>query len=293
MPRPTVVVLLAVLFATGRMAVAGEPVSPPAKDEPAGPRRVVSMNLCTDELVLRLLPRDRIASVSYLSHDRRVSPTWREAALVPANHGRTEEVMRFDPDLVVAGEYTTRTTTDFLRRIGRAVDVVPLATSLAGVRRIIRDLAKRLQVPERGEALITAMDQRIAAVTPAANEGRPRALVLNPNGFTVGDGSLVSELIEKAGLENAAKTLAIDNYGSLPLERVILSGIDVLIVDSEREGPPSLATALLDHPALEKLGRRIVTVSVPSRLWTCAGPQVADAIDILAAAAEAARVPRS
>lgn len=36
----------------------------------AAPQRVVSTNLCADEYVFRLMPRDRIAALSFLSADR-------------------------------------------------------------------------------------------------------------------------------------------------------------------------------------------------------------------------------
>jgi iron complex transport system substrate-binding protein len=42
---------------------------------------------------------------------------------------------------------------------------------------------------------------------------------------------------------------------------------------------------VLDHPALATLKDRLTVVSVPSRLWTCGGPQIADALAILAGAA--------
>src|ERR1700732_350866 len=71
-------------------------------------KHIVSLNLCADELVLRLADRDNIASVTWLSRDPDNSNVAALAAQVPVNHGLAEEVIALDPDLVVAGLHTGR-----------------------------------------------------------------------------------------------------------------------------------------------------------------------------------------
>src|SRR5438067_3348422 len=79
----------------------------PAADGAVKPTRIVSMNLCTDELVLRLADRKNIASVTWLARGGS-SNVSELAAQVPINHGLAEEIIPLDPDLVIAGVYTTR-----------------------------------------------------------------------------------------------------------------------------------------------------------------------------------------
>ena len=50
---------------------------------------------------------------------------------------------------------------------------------------------------------------------------------------------------------------------------------------------------LLNPPLIGRLGDRLRLVALPSRLWTCAGPAVIDAIEMLIDAAAAPRKPRS
>lgn len=257
----------------------------------AAPERVVSLNLCADELVLRLLPPERIASVTWLSQRPESSTVAALAAAVPANHGLAEEAMRFDPDLIVAGIHTTRAAVAFLRRIGRPVIDLEVPATLDEVREQISTLATALAVPERGQALIEEMDGRFAALKPPPEAARPKAIVLNPNGFTVGRGSLVDAMLSRAGLDNLAAELGLESYGQIPLETVILAGADMLIVDAEPDRPPALATELLRHPALLRLGRRIAIAAVPSRFWTCGGPRLAEAVAILAEARAALARP--
>ncbi|AWJ92160.1 ABC transporter substrate-binding protein (plasmid) [Azospirillum baldaniorum] len=283
--RPTFVGLAAaLLLIAGGPAAAWE--APPAKP-PSKPQRIVSLNLCADELLLRLVGPERLAAVTWLARDPRASTVAALALRVPVNHGTAEQILPLNPDLIVAGRYTTRVAVGLLTRLDAPLLELDVPQSVAGVAEQIRGLARAVGEPDRGEALVADLLSRLDALPAAAPGPRPTAVVLRPNGFVAGSGSLVDELLTRAGLENMADRLPLGSQGALPLEAIILGGADVLIVDAAPDAPPSLAGALLHHPALKALKRQVRTVSLPSRLWTCPGPQIAEAAERLAAAREA------
>jgi iron complex transport system substrate-binding protein len=253
----------------------------------ATPKRIVSLNLCTDELVLRLADHKNIVSVTYLSKDPISANAVDLAADVPLNHGLAEEIIPLNPDLVVAGTFTTRTAVAMLKQTRFPVTEFGVARNIADVRTGIRKMAALVGEPARGDALVASFDQRLASIGTSPPARRPTALVLNANGFTVGAGTLVDDIMTRAGLENIAAHMNLGNYTQLPLEVVVRSNVDVLIVSARRDGPPSLATALLDHPVLSKLGPKTHVVVMPTNLWSCGGPEVAEAVARLHAAAEA------
>src|SRR5215212_6040081 len=53
----------------------------------AAPRRVASLNLCTDELLLALAAPAQIVSVTHLAQDPAETPVWREARRYRRNDG--------------------------------------------------------------------------------------------------------------------------------------------------------------------------------------------------------------
>jgi iron complex transport system substrate-binding protein len=251
----------------------------------AGPHRVVSLNLCADALVLRLADRADIQSVSWLARDPENSVVAAEAAAVPVNHGQAEEVAALHPDLVVVGAFTARNTVALLRRLNMPILELGVPRDLDGVRGQIRQVATALGQAERGERMIATMDERLGATRSPASP--PLAVVLRPNGFTAGRGSLVDEILRRAGVRNLAAEQGLENYGEIPLERVALSGVRLLILNQPENRAPSLGEAMLDHPILAALPD-LRLVRVPARLWTCGGPELADAAALIAAAAREA-----
>jgi iron complex transport system substrate-binding protein len=130
-------------------------------------------------------------------------------------------------------------------------------------------LASTLGVPERGEALIAVMDARLTALPRP--ERAVRALVWEPRGLTAGHGTLMDAVLRAAGLDNTS------NGRRVGVEALLRRPPDLLIVPTD-PAYPSLATALLDHPALAHLQRR----AIPPALTICAGPFSADAAAMLA-----------
>jgi iron complex transport system substrate-binding protein len=246
----------------------------------AKPARIVSLNMCTDDLLLRLAKPDRIGSVTWLSHDPRNSNVAELARRVPQNHGLAEEIIPIDPDLVIAGIFSARTAVALLKRTNIRLVELGIPKGFGEIRQQIADVARLIGEPAEGERVISLMDARLAAIPPATGP-RPRAIVLNPNGATVGRDTLVGEIMARAGLDNVAAELGIESYGLVPLENVVLNGVDILIVSTSRDGPPALATEILRHPVLEKLAQRVRIVSVPARLWNCGTPAAVEAVELL------------
>jgi len=245
----------------------------------AKPSRVISLNLCTDQLVLLLAERTRIASVTWIARDAAISLMAEAAERVPVNYGRAEEVLRAKPDLVLAGRYTQAPTLAALRRFGLAVTLFDLPATLDDVRRQIVEAAAALGEEPRGQALIDALDHRLAAVAAAAPAQRPVAALYAAGGRTAGAGTLAHEVLTGAGYDNLADRLGIASYAALPLERLVLARPDRLVAERAYEPLQARTTALAEHPALRHIAAR---TDLPVKLLICPGPGIAEAAERLA-----------
>jgi iron complex transport system substrate-binding protein len=247
----------------------------------AKPRRIASLNLCADQLVLELVEPERIASVSWLSRDATHSAMAEAARRVPVNYGRAEEIIPQNPDLVLVGRLTAMGATAALRRIGARVEVVGQPRDIAAIRDEIRAAGRLFGEDARAEAVVARLDARLAALSPPI-EPRPSAALLRPNGVTAGPGSLVDSLLGVAGFANFAANHGLDRMGRLPLELLIAGRPDILVIDERDFGAPSLAQAYQALPAVRRTTPRRVVI--PSWAWTCAGSAIAEAAERLAAA---------
>ncbi len=252
-----------------------------ATDEPS---RIVSINLCTDQLLLMLAEPGRIASVSHLSRDSRSSFMARQAARYPVNQGKIEQLLAIDPDLVLAFEYSPPALLQLLRRLGYRVVVLPMATSVDDIRRNIRQLAEILGVTAKGEAMITRMEQRLERVTHKKQNGDPMALFYQPRGYTSGRNTLQNTALALAGWRNLAAERGIIGYRAIDLETLLLAQPDQLFTSSYAPGTRSLAQRLLQHPALRQVTGGRPAIDIDYRYWICGGPMIADAVEALAAA---------
>src|SRR5262249_31133549 len=113
-----------------------------ATQAPSKDVRVMSINLCTDALVLDLLPPERITSVSYLARFSTDTGLAAKAARVGVNYGMAEEVVAQNPSLVVAGTFAATATRQVLKRAGFAMIEVPPANDFDDIRKVTRQVGK-------------------------------------------------------------------------------------------------------------------------------------------------------
>lgn len=260
-------------------------------NEAARLQRVVSINMCADELALRLAQPGALASVTWLARDARSSNVSHLAHDLPVNYGAVEDVSAYRPDLVLAGRYTTRNTVSLLKRLNVPVIEIDVPSTLDGVRDQIADVAAMLGNEPAGAQLIADFNAELPGQLSAGAE-RPTAIVLRAAGFTTGKGSLVNDILNHAGIRNLAADSPLAGYAQPPLEMVVRAQPDILIINSDDETPASLAHEVLKHPALQQMGDKTRLVVLPTRLWTCAGPGVAEAVSRLAKVADAWRAQR-
>jgi iron complex transport system substrate-binding protein len=246
---------------------------------------VASINLCADQLVLTLAEPEQILTVSWLAADPEESMLAAQAARYPLNYGSAEELLRFHPDVVIAGAYTNAFTRALLARLGyRVVELEP-ESSIADIESNLRRVAREIGREARGEALaaqLRAREERIAAARPAH---APAAVVVRPGGFTVGEHSLADDLMKLAGVRNVAAEQGLDRWGSLSMETLLRSRPELIVLTGYRASQPSLANATLAHPALERVRGAGRTAWVPATYWACGLPESLESAALLEQAA--------
>jgi iron complex transport system substrate-binding protein len=281
--------LIAALVLTGAAIAAADPAGPAASRADtsavpllpeAAPARVVSLNLCTDQLALMLAAPGQLVAVTPLAANPRTSPMAEKAADLPVLHGRAEEVYLLAPDLVLAGRFTDRATVDMLRRLGLRVEEFSPAYALSDIPDRLRRMGRLLGRADRAEAMIDRFDADLAALRNDASG--PRAALYYANGYTSGETSLAGQILRAAGFENIATEMGYGAIGALPLELLAMAAPDVVVTGNPYPGA-SRAEAVMDHPVVTALKRGRLSGTVTDRDWVCGTPHALRAVADMAA----------
>ncbi len=256
----------------------------------AKPQRIASINLCTDQYLLLLADTDNIATITWLSLKPKSSYYYTRALNLPTNHGETEEIIAHKPDLILAGFYSARTTTQLLQRLGYRVELFDHPRSIEQVKKQLRRVGTLIGQRDRAERVIHEMDLRFHrfATHPAADA--PTLMQYAPGGFTVGRDSLVGDIMYYAGWRNKAVDAGIANLGIVDLEALLIAAPLALIDSPLAPDTYSFSEQMLKHPVLKKSTKPKFTVSVERKLWICGGPMVIDAMIALGKAREAIEI---
>lgn len=271
--RGLAVLGLAALSLAGGQRPAGDAGgAPPA---PAAPQRVVSINLCTDQLAMLLAAPGQLVAVSDIATDPLSSAMADQARAYPATHGLAEEVYLLHPDLVVASSYSSRATIAMLRGLGIPVVEFAPVSGIEDIRTGLAAMGAALGREAEAKAMIAAFDDRLAALRAPEGAPRPRAAIYAANGYITGTHSLSAEMIEAAGFSYIAGELGYAHGGNLPLEALIYAAPDLLITGPRYPGA-SRSEEILAHPALPAMPARRTMVN--DRDWICGLPASLDTV---------------
>jgi iron complex transport system substrate-binding protein len=238
----------------------------PMRKAPSAPRRIVSLNLCADQLVVALADRDQIAGLTHNAADPHMSAV-------------AAQVLAADPDLMIGMPVRRNPAIAVLKaRHYPALDLKG-ADSYDAILTSIRNVAKAVGHPARGEALIAQMDadlRHIGKVPP----GRIAAYYQR-RGYLTGTGTLIDDLMQRVGLINLAGTLGRPSLSQMRLEEVVAARPDYLIVDSATDRVTDQGTEMMHHPALQNIKR----IGIPQAWTVCGGPAYVKAARAMAQAA--------
>lgn len=253
---------------------------------PAKPKRIVSLNLCTDQILMDLVAPERIRAVSHLAADERLSLMAKEAKAFPATRGEAEDVLRLEPDLVIASTWTTPATVALLQRLGQHIVVVPQPETVDGIRDAVAQVAAAVGESDTGARQIERFDRRIATARFHHVGGglRPSAVLYQIGGIVAGAGSLADVALSLAGFDNLAVQLSYGPTDTLPLETLVAHPPDLILFGHKPGDYRTVVADNLTHPALRYLAESRPVGHVREALWLCGTVRWAEAVEQLAEA---------
>jgi iron complex transport system substrate-binding protein len=237
----------------------------------AAPRRVASLNLCTDELLLALAAPEQIASVTHLAQSPAETPLWRQARRYRKNDGSLVSVAGMRPDLVLTMGGGARDRVRIAERLGMKVLDLPFPQTLSDIEQSVAKVAAALGRPQAAAPVLARM-AGLRATTP---HRRLDSVWLGGGGRSVAADGLAAQWMALSGLRQ--RHLQGDR---ISLEQLLVRPPALLLRSQYRSGQYSSEQRWLSHP-LARRADRSRSIDTDGRLWTCMGPALIPEIERL------------
>lgn len=245
------------------------------------PQRVVSINLCTDELVLALAHPDQVRSVSYVVKDPAQS-TWAfQAKAYPANYNRIEEIVQLRPDLVVANYFSGHGVLPYLQQQRVTTLIVPQIHSFAELKLQLQRLGAALNNPHAAEHVFSKLDLDLQSARRKIHYPKYRALIFRPGGLTENRPSFIVELLEHAGLTNAAAELSSAAWPRVNAETLAQLKPDLILFIGSSKSESALAYEKMQHAVFQRYVAQKRILYLPVNLFSCGSSASVQALELL------------
>ena len=196
---------------------------------------IVSLTLSGDEMLLGLVPENRIAGLSgKINEDKEISNIVDKAKKFPKVEGNEEVLMSLEPDLIIVADWLSKRITDIGAITGAKVYFYKTPNSYEEQKKLIRDLANLVEEKENGEKLIKNMDNRLKVlqnkIAKNYKGAKPRILMYTSFGTTSGKNTTFSDMVKLINGVNVVAEAGIDGFKDISKEKVIELNPDIIIV---------------------------------------------------------------
>ena len=258
------------------------------------PKRIVSYSISTDEILLALVEPQRIIALSRLVDDPGVSSVVKEAKQVPnrVKGNSMEGVLAFKPDLVIIPDFHPPEMLQSARELGLKVYIYKTPSDIKGVKRSIRQIAALTGEKDKGEAVVTKMEERIRQVQqrlagiPVSR--RKRVIQLRSEGAFYAPDNSFGDVCRHAGVSDATLELKYPSAMEITQEKVVELNPDIIFVpDWDYDGkhnPDGEKRKILNNPSYRgmKAVQQGKVYTISGALVLTVSQYIADAVEEVA-----------
>lgn len=240
------------------------------------PMRIVSMNISSDEMLVGIVPIERIVSVTNYADDPGVSNVVNEVKAVKnrVTADSIELLLSTCPDVVVVSDMFKSEAIKTLYEAGINVYVFKSPKNYAEIKEQITGLAAMAGEPERGREMIAEMDAKLESikekVADIGPDEMPRVMFMSPLGAYYAPDSSFNDMCRLAHVTEATSLLGYKHACTLSQEAIVQINPDSFVIsDWNHDGkhpPELLAEELLSNEAYKSTnaGKNKSIIVIPS-----------------------------
>jgi len=190
------------------------------------PQRIVSLTLGSDEILLSLVDKNRIASLTRYADDEGISNVAAEAKGVGTRltMDQVEKIIALNPDLIILDTWADPDYIKQLRNAGITVYAFKTPGNIDEQKAVIAELAHVVGADEKGQEIISWMDEKLKAVEEKLSALKPeQKLTVMDYGESnsSGKGTNFDDIVTRAGLINVISRAGIEGWPVISKEKII------------------------------------------------------------------------
>lgn len=263
---------------------------------PNKPKRIISMSISTDEILLDLVETNRIVALSGIVDTEGVSNVTARAKAVKGRvfSGNMEGCLSYKPDLIIAPNFSPLEMVQTYRDMGIPIYLYRTPSTITEIQSTIKELAKVVGESEKGEIIIKKMNDKLQLVknkTGAIDfKEQKRVVMMDTEGARFLPKSSFSNICTYAGVRDATQELAYDEACLLGQEEIVRLNPDIFMLadwnyDGEHE-VDVMKKQILTNPSYQsiKASKNKAVLSIPAARLLSLSQYTADAVLDLARA---------
>lgn len=242
---------------------------------------ILSANPCIDAILFEMAHHRRIISISHYSQSEGSSSmNVGLARRFPANGGTAEEIIALQPDVALLGAHTPPATLSAITRAGIKVELISVPNSIAESKTQIDQIAAAIGQAEASAELKQTIDEAVVAANVRKLSDRPSLLIWQAGGLVPGSGTLIDDIIIKAGFNNASSQYGLAMWDILPLEPVAANAPDIILTPRSAKSGQARNIALRDQ-YMRTFESDVMKADMPENLLHCGGTTIVKAMRLM------------
>ncbi|MBX7223659.1 MAG: ABC transporter substrate-binding protein [Blastocatellia bacterium] len=218
---------------------------------PKKPERIVSLTLSTDEILLEICPKSRIAALHEISLNPLYSNCVEASQAMPVHvPADPERVLKLQPDLIFVASYSRAEALKLLAASGAPVFKFESFDSIEGIKQTIREIGYAVGEESGADGLVKKMEADLKQLAPLAAEAKPRVLAYSQGGASAAKNTVFDDCVRLAGGINLAAEKGLEGFPTISPETVLEWNPDFIVVGARPGEEAAVKRKLLENPAL-------------------------------------------
>lgn len=203
--------------------------------KPENYKRIVSLTLSGDEMLLSLVGENRIVGLSgKINQDKDFSYVVEKAKKYPRVESNIETLIELEPDFVIAADWMKKDVLSQIEEVTENLFIYKTPKTFNEQKQLIKELAMLLKVENKGNEIVKDMEERLdilqKKIKSKYNGEKPKILLYTSYESTAGTNSSFQDIVNVIYGLNSASLAGIENSEKISKEKVIEIDPDIIVV---------------------------------------------------------------